>query len=160
VRRKKKYFEQQPDMPLPISCEVHRILAFSEVDAMGIAWHGNYLRFFEAAHTALMKKIGLRFQVYAKEEIGAPIVQSHVDYYSPLLIDEPFTVRAELYWNDGARFDVAYTVFGNDHRICACGYTVQMFYHLKTHEPYMFPPQVIMEMRERWIKGEFHDKQS
>ena len=51
MRRKKSYFQQQEGDPAPLVQEVKRRVAFSEVDAMAVVWHGNYLRFFEAAHT-------------------------------------------------------------------------------------------------------------
>lgn len=155
-RRRKHYFTTEPGTPAPVSAEVTRRLAFSEVDSMAIAWHGNYLRFFEAAHTELMQKIGLGFKAYADAGIGAPMVQSHVDYHSPLLLDELFTVRAELFWNEGARLDIAYTVTGSDGRICATGFTVQMFCDLVSREPCLFPPPLAAVMQERWKNGEFH----
>ena len=124
---------------------------------MGVAWHGNYLRFFEAAHTELMQKIGLGFAVYAENDLAAPVVQSHVDYYAPLMLDEEFTVKAELFWNDGARLDIAYTVTGSDGTVRATGFTVQMFWGLKSREPFIFPPDVVAAMRERWASGELHD---
>lgn len=155
-RRRKHYFATEPGAPAPVSAEVTRRLAFSEVDSMAIAWHGNYLRFFEAAHTELMQKIGLGFKAYADAGIGAPMVQSHVDYHSPLLLDELFTVRAELFWNEGARLDIAYTVTGSDGRICATGFTVQMFCDLVSREPCLFPPPLAAVMQERWKNGEFH----
>lgn len=155
-RRRKHYFTTEPGAPAPVSAEVSRRLAFSEVDSMAIAWHGNYLRFFEAAHTELMQKIGLGFKAYADAGIGAPMVQSHVDYHSPLLLDELFTVRAELFWNEGARLDIAYTVTGSDGRICATGFTVQMFCDLVSREPCLFPPPLAAVMQERWKNGEFH----
>lgn len=155
-RRRKHYFTTEPGAPAPVSAEVTRRLAFSEVDSMAIAWHGNYLRFFEAAHTELMQKIGLGFKAYADAGIGAPMVQSHVDYHSPLLLDELFTVRAELFWNEGARLDIAYTVTGSGGRICATGFTVQMFCDLVSREPCLFPPPLAAVMQERWKNGEFH----
>lgn len=155
-RRRKHYFTTEPGAPAPVSAEVTRRLAFSEVDSMAIAWHGNYLRFFEAAHTELMQKIGLGFKAYADAGIGAPMVQSHVDYHSPLLLDELFTVRAELFWNEGARLDIAYTVTGSDGRICATGFTVQMFCDLVSREPCLFPPPLAAVMQERWKNGEFY----
>ena len=156
MRRRKSYFTVVPGDPAPIEQRIRRRIAFSEVDAMGVAWHGNYLRFFEAAHSELMQKIGLGFAVYAEHRTAAPIVQCHVDYYSSLLLDEECEVCARLYWNDGARLDIAYTITGNDGRICATGYTVQMFCDLKTREPCIFPPAPVNAMRERWRKGEFH----
>ena len=157
MRRRKSYFTTEPGAPAPLVLVCRRRIAFGEVDAMAVAWHGNYLRFFEAAHSELMQKIGLGFAVYAKHDLAAPVVQSHVDYYSPLLLDEEFTVSAELYWNDGARLDTAYTVRGNDGRICATGYTVQMFCNLHTREAYIFPPEPVAAMREKWRHGELHD---
>ena len=156
MRRRKAYFTAGPDDPAPIVMEVRRRIAFSEVDAMAVAWHGNYLRFFEAAHSELMAKIGLTFAAYAEHRLAAPVVQSHVDYFSPLLLDEVCTIRAELFWNDGARLDTAYTVTGGDGRLCATGFTVQMFCGLDTREPCLFPPAPVAAMRERWQKGEWH----
>ena len=156
MRRKKEYFTCGENDPRPVSAAVTRRVAFSEVDAMAVAWHGNYLRFFEAAHTELMQKIGLGFKAYADAGIGAPMVQGHVDYHSPLLLDELFTVRAELFWNEGARLDIAYTVTGSDGRICATGFTVQMFCDLVSREPCLFPPPLAAVMQERWKNGEFH----
>ena len=157
MRRRKQYFTPNPGDPAPIAVSVRRRIAFSEVDAMAVAWHGNYPRFFEAAHTELMQKIGLTFAAYARHDLAAPVVQCHVDYFSSLMLDEAYTVRAELFWNDGARLDTSYTVIAEDGRLCAAGYTVQMFCDLKTREPHMFPPPLVAAMRERWQKGEFHD---
>ena len=156
MRRRKSYFSANPGDPRPISQKVRRRISFSEVDAMAVAWHGNYTRFFEAAHSELMQKIGLGFQEYAKYQTAAPVVQCHVDYYSSLVLDEEFEICAELYWNDGARLDISYTITGNDGRLCATGYTVQMFCDLRTREPYMFPPEPVSVMRERWRRGDFH----
>ena len=156
TRRRKSYFTVNPGDPAPIRQAVRRRIAFSEVDAMAVAWHGNYVRFFEAAHTELMQKIGLGFAVYAASGIASPIVQCHVDYHSSLVLDEDYEVCAVLYWNEGARLDIAYTVTGSDGRVCATGYTVQMFCDLKTREPFIFPPAPVNTMRERWRKGEFH----
>ena len=155
MRRRKSYFTTEPGAPAPLVLVCRRRIAFSEVDAMAVAWHGNYLRFFEAAHSELMQKIGLGFAEYAKHGIAAPVVQCHVDYYSSLVLDEEFTICAELYWNDGARLDTSYTIRGNDGRLCATGYTVQMFCDLKTREACLFPPAPAAAMRERWRNGEF-----
>ena len=155
MRRRKSYFSVHPGDPAPIRQQIRRRIAFSEVDAMAVAWHGNYPRFFEAAHSELMNKIGLGFAVYAAHRIAAPIVQCHVDYHSSLLLDEEYGVCAELYWNDGARLDTAYTIRGDDDRLCATGYTVQMFCDLKTREACLFPPVPVAAMRDRWRNGEF-----
>ena len=169
MRRRRAYFAAGPDDPAPIVTEVRRRIAFSEVDAMAVAWHGNYLRFFEAAHSELMAKIGLTFAAYAEHRLAAPVVQSHVDYFSPLLLDEvnrvsrlvaagklngceAFAQLKEIECSPGcfAGMWCLPAAF-----LCAAGFTVQMFCSLDTREPCLFPPAPVAVMRERWRKGEW-----
>jgi len=157
MRRKKEYFTCGENDPRPVSAAVTRRVAFSEVDAMAVAWHGNYLRFFEAAHTELMQKVGLGYEAYYAADLAAPMVQSHVDYLSPLKLDEVFTVTATMYFNEGARLDIAYQITGADGRVCARGYTVQMFFGLHDHEVFILVPPLVEKMHQRWKNGEFHD---
>ncbi len=154
MRRKKRYFPSYPGDPSPISIVVKHRLTFSEVDALAIAWHGHYPRFFELAHTELMRKVGLTYEAYKQHDVGAPIVQCHVDYFAPLLLDEEFSIRAELHWSDGARLNVSYTVQGADGRIAGTGYTVQMFFNVYTHEPYILPPPLVALIWQRWQNGD------
>lgn len=157
MRRKKQYFKTYPGDPAPISIAVKHRLTFSEVDALAIAWHGHYPRFFELAHTELMRKVGLTYAEYKKCDLGAPIVQCHLDYFAPLLLDEVFTIRAELSWSDGARINVSYEVWKPDGQLAGSGYTVQMFFNLYSHEPYIFPPPLIEKTWQRWKNREFYD---
>ncbi len=156
-RRKKKYFETFPGDPEPVVIEVKRRLKFSEVDALAIAWHGRYPAFFEEAHTELMRKVGLTYDAYREHNVGAPIVQCHTDYYAPLLLDENFTIRAELVWSAGARLNVNYEVIKPDGTVAGTGYTVQMFFDVYTHEPAVIPPLLVEQVCERWKNGEFYD---
>ena len=155
MRRKKHYFTQAPDRPAPLELTVKRTLRFSEVDALAIAWHGHYLRFFEEAHTELMRKIGLSYERYFAEQLGAPVAQAHLDYFAPLRLDQSFTVTARLFWNDGARLDVEYEICTDDGTCAATGYTVQMFVDLVTRQPCLTPPEVLVKCQKSWKAGDF-----
>lgn len=153
MRRKKHYFESFPGEPEPLCVTVFRRLRFSEVDALAIAWHGRYLEFFEEAHTELMRKAGLTYREYRKYDLGAPMVQSHVDYFQPLELDEEFTVEAKLFWSDGARLNVEYNVRKADGALAASGFTVQMFVNWQTREPYVVEPEIFTACKRRWREG-------
>ena len=157
MRRRQHYFTWEPDTPLPLEFTIHRTLRFSEADALGIAWHGNYLRFFEDAHTELMRRIGLDYNRYFTADLGAPVAQAHVDYHAPLRLDEPFAVTARLFWNDGARLNVEYEIRNASGALAATGYTVQMFIELSTRQPCLVIPPPLAECQRRWQKGEFAD---
>lgn len=156
MRRRKLYFQAFPGDPPPIGIEVGHRLTFSEVDALAIAWHGHYPRFFELAHTELMRKIGLTYDAYRSDNIGAPIVQCHVDYFAPLQLDEQCTIRAELHWSGGARLNVSYVVKKESGQIAGTGYTVQMLFDATTHAPCILPPPRIDAIWQRWKNREFH----
>ena len=158
MRRKKQHFITQPDDPKPIVFEVKHRVMFSEVDALAIGWHGHYPRFFELCHTELMRSIGLTYKKYMDNKVGAPIVQIHADYFRPLELDELCTIRAELFWSDGARLNVSYEIIKENGELAGSGYTVQMFFDAITHTPFLTPPTFVQEVWDKWRAGDFENQ--
>lgn len=155
-RRTKTYFERIPGAPEPIVAEVRRRVRFNEADPMAIAWHGRYPLFFEEASEELGRKCGLSYPEYFAAGVRAPIVELHIDYFKPLHLDEEFTVRASLIWNEGARLNTEFHLLKQDGSPATSGYMVQLFIDHKTGEPYMISPELLERCRRRWKAGEFH----
>ena len=154
-RKKKGYFQSPEDAPEPIEVTVKRRVAFGEADVMGIAWHGRYPAFFEMASAELGKKCGLSYDDFRKANLRAPIVQFHVDHYSPLFLDEEFEVTAKLIWDEGARLNTEYVISKMDGEIAATGYAVQMFTEGESGQPCMISAELLDICRKRWKAGEF-----
>ena len=55
--RQKNPFRISPEDPQPVCHEIKHRIYFSETDALGIVWHGNYAVFFERAITELGHRI-------------------------------------------------------------------------------------------------------
>ncbi|MCM1040970.1 MAG: acyl-CoA thioesterase [Bacteroides sp.] len=53
---------------------------FSEVDSMGIVWHGNYALYFEDAREAFGKKYHIGYHDILKSGYGAPVVEMQISY--------------------------------------------------------------------------------
>lgn len=153
-RKKNGYFERIEGLPEPVSVSVKRRVNFSEADVLGIAWHGRYLIFFEDASTELGRRCGLSYMDFYEANLRAPIVQLHIDFFQPLLLDEEFTVTASLIWNDGARINTEYSIIKNDGSIAATGYTVQMFTDGVSGEFLIASPQLLEKCRKRWKSGD------
>ena len=84
LRRKKGgYFEEKEGAPAPVRVFLKKRVNFNEADAMGIVWHGNYMKYFEEASAELGRKCGLSYSDYYAARIQAPIVQIHADYHQP-----------------------------------------------------------------------------
>lgn len=150
-RKRSGYFApRQKDSPRPLTASITRRVAFGEVDAMAVAWHGHYAAFFEAVSTELRRKCGLTYSTFRDAGICAPVVQLHVDYHSSVLLDEQITIQAAMIWTDAARLDTEYTVLKEDGRIAATGYTVQMFADATSGEPCITWPPLLLQCRRRW----------
>lgn len=153
-RRKNGYFERVKGAPEPVSSGITRRVGFSEADVMGISWHGRYPEFFEEASAMLGRKCGLTYKNFYDSNLRAPIVQFHIDYYLPLMLDEEFTVTASLIWNEGARLNTEFSITKQDGSIAATGYTIQMFTDALSGEVIIASPELLERCRKRWMAGE------
>lgn len=59
-------------------------IRFSEVDMMGVVWHGAYATYLEDAREAFGAKYGLSYELYIAEYTFAPVVELNLSYRKPL----------------------------------------------------------------------------
>lgn len=154
-RRTEGYFERSDSDPAPLNVTVNRRVAFREVDAVAIVWHGRYAAYFEDAATELRRACGLTYAEFRDTGVHAPIVQFHVDHHSPLFLDEEMSIHASLVWTEAARLNTEYEILKDDGTIAATGYSVQMLTDAATGEPCLTPPPLMRRCLERWREGEF-----
>ena len=157
-RKRKTYFERGEDLPAPVVAEIRRRVHFSEIDAMGIVWHGRYSLYFEEAAEELGRICGLSYKDYYEAGLRAPIVEFHVDYYQSLRLDEELRSRASLIWHEGARLNTEYGLYKQDGSLAAGGYTVQLLTESESGEVCIVSPALLERCRHRWKTGEFHPK--
>lgn len=151
--RNKQYFERAADAPKPVSYTIRRRVSFSEVDVMGIVWYGRYPQFFEDVSTELCRRVGLSFGDYFNAALRAPVAEFHIDYFSPLRLDEEFDISASIIWNEAARINTEFRITKLDGTLATSGYRVQV---LTTDEMVcLTSPRMIVEFRRRWAAGEF-----
>ena len=82
--------------PHKLTAEVVFKIEFYEVDSMRIAWHGNYINYFEKARCALLDKIGYNY--LAMEESGYifPVTEVKVKYIKSLRFGDTCRAKAIL----------------------------------------------------------------
>lgn len=154
-RRNLEFFARVPGAPAPVAYALPRRAGFSEVDVMGIVWHGRYAQFFDEASSELRRRIGLSYQDFFDAALEAPIVRLQIEYLHPLFLDEEFTVNASLIWNEGSRLNTEYRVVRSDGILAAVGCTVQLFTQRGTGEACLLAPPLLQRVWQRWRAGEF-----
>ncbi len=153
-RRKGNYFPRLPEVPAPVTVRVQNRVSFSEVDPMGILWHGRYADYFEQANEELGRICGMSYQDFIQAKLRAPIVQFHVDYFASPSLGEKITTTGHLIWNEGARLNIEYEIHKSDNTLAATGYTVQMLVSDSGQVMIVSPP-LLERCRQRWRAGEF-----
>ena len=96
-------------MTASLRAEIQIEIPFHDVDVMGIVWHGHYLKYFEIARTALMRKVGMDLDAMALTGCAWPVVTCEIKYVKPLRYGQIIRVEAEfLEYED--RLKIAYTI--------------------------------------------------
>lgn len=157
MRRRQSYFKRLPEAPACLGLTQSRRIRFGEVDAMAVTWHGHYAVLFEESSTELRRRCGLTYKAFFEAQVQAPIVQLHVDYFRPLVLDELCRVTVLMVWTDAARLNMEYRVIKQDDQLAATGYTVQMFVDARQQIPYITAPKLWQTCLDRWAGGGFKD---
>ena len=127
-------------------------IRFGETDAMGVVWHGNYLKYFEDAREAFGKRHKLCYlDIYSKGYF-TPIVKSEIDYKSPMHYGEKAKVMVKLIYTPSAKIIFEYEIINQTtQKICAVGRTIQIFLHSKTRILELNKPTFYLEWEKKAV---------
>ena len=103
-------------------------IRFSEVDMMGVVWHGNYPLYLEDAREAFGAEFGLSYALYIKENVFVPIVKMDVDYKRPVRFGMRPVIRIEYVPTDAAKVIFDYKLYDKESEdVFLTARTVQVF---------------------------------
>jgi acyl-CoA thioester hydrolase len=99
------------DDPAVPSREALRVrVAFADTDAMGVAWHGSYLRWFEMARTELLRATELPYAALVERDLHLPVIEALVRYRKPARYDDELVVLAATSRIGGVRLRIDYRI--------------------------------------------------
>ena len=136
--------------PEQLKVEVTLVTSFQDADPMGIIYHGNYFRFFEAARHALLEQIDYSYDAMYASGYLWPIIDVRVKYIRSIRYNHEVRVTAELAeWEN--RMKVNYVIYdaATNERLTR-GYTMQVAVDRKTEEMCYISPKVFSEKVESW----------
>ena len=118
---------------------------FHDVDAMGVVWHGNYLKYFEVARCALLDSIGYNYRQMNESGYAWPIVGLRVRYPKPATFGQKIVVTATIKEYEH-RLRIAYLVTDalSGQRLTR-GSTVQVAVDIETGEACFASPRVLLQ---------------
>ncbi len=127
---------------------------FSETDAMGVVWHGNYLKFFEDAREQFGKDFGIQYLDVHAQGYFIPIVKSEISHKASIFYGEEAVVHIILEQHDSAKIVFRYKVINDTTKqVAATGMTMQVFMFVSDRTLELIKPEFykIWEMKQNWI---------
>lgn len=122
---------------------------FSEIDALGIVWHGHYLKFFEDGREAFGKEFKLGYlDVYAYK-YATPLININVDFKKIVKYGDNVAVETTFINSPAAKIIFEYKVYRlSDNELVASGTSTQVFMTLD-HELHITVPAFFEEWKKK-----------
>ncbi|MGZ2369671.1 acyl-CoA thioesterase [Ancylomarina sp. YFZ004] len=103
-------------------------IRFSEVDSMGVVWHGSYVKFLEDGREYFGLKYGLSYLEVASKGLLIPIVDMRLSYKKSAKYGEKLVVEARFIDSPAAKIVFEYIIYRESNmEILAKAKTVQVF---------------------------------
>lgn len=106
-------------------------IRFSEVDSMGIVWHGNYALYFEDAREIFGAKYHLEYMHMFEMGFYAPLVDLRFRYKKAIKYEDKIKVIIKFHDTDAAKIMFDYEILNRETgELMATGQSTQVFLDL------------------------------
>jgi acyl-CoA thioester hydrolase len=124
---------------------------FSEVDSMGVVWHGHYATYFEDAREEFGRKYDLGYLMMYDKGYFEPLVELTFKYKKPLI----YGMSPEIYIVyrpcDAAKIIFDYEIRDpKTKEIFATGHSEQVFMDKTNYQMVLYAPDFYDEWKRRW----------
>jgi acyl-CoA thioester hydrolase len=114
---------------------------FSEVDSMGIVWHGSYVKYFEDGREEFGKKYGIGYMHIFRNGFYAPLVDLNFQFKKPLPYETRAMVETKYINTPAAKIQFEYRIFlPTDNTIICTGSSTQVFLDKNYQLIWFIPP--------------------
>jgi acyl-CoA thioester hydrolase len=118
---------------------------YGDTDAMGIAYYGNYLKWFEIGRSEWFRNTGTTYRELEKNGLYMPVVEAHCTYLKPAFYDDLLTIETSFQFSGSAKLRFDYVILRGD-EICTRGYTVHVC--MNSERKVQKPPPYLRKLLE------------
>lgn len=86
-------------------------IRFSEVDSMGVVWHGSFVKYLEDGRELFGSEHGLSYMGVASRGYFIPIVEMDISYKQSAKYGDKLIVKTEFVNSDAAKIIFNYTIY-------------------------------------------------
>ena len=123
---------------------------FSDVDMLGVVWHGNYIRYFEDGREAFGKQYGLGYMDVYNAGYVVPIVNVNCDYKRFLKYEDRLIIETTYTPTESAKINFTYRLLNaQTGELIVKGSTVQVFVRKDNFELQLTNPVFFMDWKQQ-----------
>ncbi len=107
---------------------IHYRIIYGDTDMMGIAYHANYLRWFEMGRTEMFRSLGLPYREIERRGIFMPVAEVWCRFTASARYDDEITIETSLDPSVRAGMKFDYRILSEEGNVLlAKGYTRHPF---------------------------------
>ena len=126
-------------------------IRFSEVDSMGVVWHGHYAMYFEDAREEFGKKYHLEYLFMYDQGFFEPLVELTFKYKKPLIYGMKPEITVTYRPTEAAKivfdYEIRDTATGE---VYVTGHSVQVFMDRTNYQMVLYSPDFYEEWKKKW----------
>ena len=126
-------------------------IRFSEVDSMGVVWHGHYAMYFEDAREEFGKKYNLEYLFMYDQGFFEPLVELTFKYKKPLIYGMKPEISITYCPTEAAKivfdYEIRDTATGE---VYVTGHSVQVFMDKTNYQMVLYSPDFYEEWKKKW----------
>lgn len=130
---------------------------YCDVDAMGVVWHGNYLRYAEMVRQAYFEHRGLGYQTMADHGWAAPVVRFEMEFRAPARSGDAITIHIACKPSDRCAVDLVYEIHDGDGNLLWLAHSTQAFWDADG-QVFLSRPPIVEAFFKRIALGEAEDE--
>ena len=124
---------------------------YADTDQMGMAYHGNYVRWFEVGRTEMLRAQGMSYREMEEAGFRMPVLEVHCRYLKPARYDDELAIETALAELGRASLRFEYRIVRQtDGGLLACGMTRHCF--LDAAGRPVRPPAFFAALLERVVR--------
>jgi acyl-CoA thioester hydrolase len=134
---------------------------YGDTDKMGVAYYGNYLRWFEIGRTEMIRSWGLAYKELEDRGVFLPVAEARLKFISSARYDDVLVIETTLDPGVRAGMKFDYRVFERESdKLLAEGFTVHAFMDAdgKVIRPPRFLRRLVQDNLEKASGGRTGDE--
>lgn len=127
---------------------------FSEVDALRIVWHGNYVKYFEDGREHFGKTHGIGYLDILSYGYYAPLTDIEISFKKVLKYGDTIRIETKYIDTQAAKLKFEYQIFNVETGELVCKGTSTQVFTDKNFNLILVPPEFYKNWRIKFIKNE------